>query len=430
MKLISYLFLVLLSFSSISLYSLEENDFVELRAACTNRDFGFLGKFAKNSIRTGQDLEKLLQFAQKEKSEQLIRATQFALGIYKKRKKLEIQTGALVQEALFIDTKLPELISKGKYFIKAGADLPYPIEHDYKTGLTFITLEGVKGSLIGEGYQKTITKAILYNPIDNLTAPRLVARAVRQDYKMEQLMVKKLHGAKGLLKTLSFFKRKEKEKMIAVVYSEIYTASLSYLQSKKITFSRQEMMRLALDLLTGLSSMHKRNIVHRDLHTGNYFVNVKKYKGKRKISAVIADFGSSRYSSHAAHLKAQNRASLTAPEGAFFEKMQGREYFATDVFAVGVLLYKLFYDTDPQWSIKAKFLYSPRPPQQNYHELYESIEQATFVQRNFLAQKRKKSKVEDFEYLILRMVHPDPSKRGSASSLLNELKRIIKKQNN
>ena len=57
----------------------------------------------------------------------------------------------------------------------------------------------------------------------------------------------------------------------------------------------------------------------------------------------------------------------------------------------------------------------------------EAIEKATFVQRNFLAQKKKRNKVEDFEYLILRMVHPDPSKRGSASSLLNEMKVIINK---
>jgi len=282
----------------------------------------------------------------------------------------------------------------------------------------------VPSAFLGCGGKKTAYKAIYYHR----GKPQVVARAQQSEKMTHELKItKKLQGARGLLAVQGYGQHRKKGKKFTTLYSELYNSgNLKSALKKKRTFSSYEKMRIALGILQGLESMHRRGIVHRDLCAQNIFLNIPRGKpGRRKIKAVIADFGWANYAGQNSHQKAQANRKNAAPEALSYKKLKGSAYYATDIYAAGMILYHLFYKKPVSW----KESHAPNGLDALHDKLIHKINQKTQSKRNDLAERHSHGPLptkEKFEYLILRMIDPNPKKRGSASKLRRQMQHIVR----
>ena len=94
-----------------------------------------------------------------------------------------------------------------------------------------------------------------------------------------------------------------------------------------------------IDLLKGLSYIHERKIFHGDLKPENILLT---YQSKRLV-AKLSDFGSA-CSSNTPH---QSQLEIGSPTYAAPERFDGHTSYATDLYAVGVMLYELLLGDRP-----------------------------------------------------------------------------------
>lgn len=383
-----------------------------------------LGTFLNNGIEhSHSDLLKLQEIAHSLNSNSLLNAIHATYDFKKIRHRLGLSTGEFLQIAFYIETTLKNHIKHKQYYIpKNRSGLPRGLEYDPASKTTFIILDGTKSAFLGEGAKKTAYKSIEYKD----AKVSVVARAEQADeMEREFIITRKLKGAPGLFEVKGFGHHTKNGKKYTTIYSKLYTSgNLRTIFKKRIRFTTIEKMTIALNILQGLKSMHERGIVHRDFGAKNFFVSIHKGKAPRHIEAVIADFGWSNFVKDMAHKKAQANYRNIAPEGFFLEKMHPSHYFATDVYAVGLVLYQLFYEEKASWQKSDK----TKSPKIYAHNLIRNIDKSTNKRRSVLAHKHQTGNIshkERFEYLILRMVSPYPHVRGGAAELHHQLHDIL-----
>lgn len=343
--------------------------------------------------------------------------------------KCGLKKGEFSRLSKFIRTKLPSYIKKNKYFLtKKITGQSRTIEYDPKTKKSFILLDGAKGAFLGRGAKKVVTKAILFNR----SKSQIVARGEQcLPMKQELKITKRVQGLSGLFRTIAFTQHKAKGKRYNTIYTQLYSSgSLADMLNKNIRLSIHEKTKIALDILKGLESLHKKNIVHRDLGIKNYLVTISKGTvGRRKVVAVIADLGRALPKPKAAKTAVQGNSHNVAPEGIFLKKMKGADYFATDIYAVGCAFYRLVYGERPSWTAKNYVKNTSRSESKNYKILVNKINKETKSRITYLQRKQKSSKLskkEAFEFVTLRMVNADPKKRGTAKQLRRAMLKVCK----
>lgn len=328
----------------------------------------------------------------------------------------------LLKTITFIEAKLPKLIKKKHYYLaKRKTKLSHALEYDPKTKATYILLEG-KRALLGEGRKKVVRKAIVYDR----DRPKLVARAEQSlPINKELKMTKKLMGKKGVFEVLGCTRYKHRGKTHHAIYSSLYkNGTFRTLFTKKVRLSLSEKSKMAYNVLQGLDSLHKKGIVHRDLGARNYLVKISRGNpGRRDVVACIADLGRADYAKKLAKGEpAQGTPSYVAPEAVNPRRLKAKDYFATDVYAVGCVFYELFYEKTFPWHSQSFLRKESRKGQ-----YLDCLEKATKKRRWVLYKQKRRSSSEDFEYLILRMLHSDPKKRPKAAYLVHKMGQICRK---
>lgn len=398
-----------------------------IRSKLKAKKYDQLGSFLKNhTSHSKKDLVKLKKIARSEHAHSLYKAITATDNFKKIRKGLGISTGTFLQTALFMETTLKKKIAHKKYYLnKKDTGLKRTVEYDPHNKKAFIVLTGLKSAYLGHGAKKTVYKSIQYIN----TKSKIVARAEQSGKLRDELTITKhLQGAPGILELKGFGHHKKHGEKYKTIYSKLYTTgTLRTIFGKKIHLSFYEKVRIAFNLLQGLESMHKRKIVHRDLDAKNYFISIPSGKAhRRKVTAVIADFGWSSYIKNLKFDRAQASIKNAAPEGHFFHKMKGSDYFATDVYALALDLYRLFYEKKPAWrNISPLYSLDSR-----YKKVLHKLNQKTHGRRRLLLYKKVHGKIsnkERFEYIILRMLHPHPKMRGSAAKCRLEMQNLLKK---
>lgn len=353
-------------------------------------------------------------------------------AFYPESHPLELKEEEFLRIAHFIKTKLPSFVDQKKYYLTQKiTGLDHIIEYDPETKKTFVLLEGKEGAFLGRGKKKVVAKALLF---DN-TKPEVVARGEQSsEVKLELEITKLLDGAPGIYQALAFTSHRAKGKQYIAIYSKLYSpGSLATVLEKNFQLTIKEKAKIILNILEGLESLHKNNVIHTDLSPKNYLVNISEGKSKdksetRDIEAVISDFGRSKFASDSQNISVQGNSLYIAPEGIFREKLQGSDYFATDLYAVGCVFYQLFYGTQVPWHDQSYAKDASRSQEENYELLVQKINESTEKRRNSLISLYEKQTLtlpEAVEFLILRMVHPDPHARGAASELKEEMLRIL-----
>lgn len=341
----------------------------------------------------------------------------------------QLSRSNLEKIALFIETKLPAYIREKHYYISMKeSGLVCPIEYDPITQYRFIHLEGFQSAFLGAGWNKSVTKSILYDRHH----PEILARCQVKNRNIEDFMkefrlLKKLRGNKGVAEFRAFATHIEDGVRVNSLFLTFYNAgSFQKVLKKKSFFTLKEKISLALDILSGIEALHKKGIAHRDIKPHNFLVHIPN-KNKKKAVGVIADLGRAIYIHGIKGMSSNANKRYMSPEAVFQADLHGKGYFQADLFAIGCIFYKLYYERGGEWqnSQYIQYLHSKEPPSKKFHLLSKYIEKYTNKRRALLATSKVKGARGIFERVILRMLEVDPKKRGTATELRKTLEKAL-----
>ncbi|RIA86641.1 kinase-like domain-containing protein, partial [Glomus cerebriforme] len=94
------------------------------------------------------------------------------------------------------------------------------------------------------------------------------------------------------------------------------------------------------DITSGLISIHKSNIIHRDIHSGNILLNSTNHISKYSKEAVICDLGISKSALESTDDKVYGIYGITsyiAPEVFKTQKYTS----ASDIYSLGMIMWEL-----------------------------------------------------------------------------------------
>ena len=271
-----------------------------------------------------------------------ILATKKILAI-KEKTALSVRT--VLPIALFAETYLQEEVTQGHVYFSKSL-FRRTCKYDPEIRL-LIYLPGVK--MVGEGMNKVVFRALLYDR----TNPRVVAHAVtKHNVNNEVEAMRSLRGVPGVIQAEALLSHKAHHTTTTGIVTPIYNQGSLYsvLQTSGSSLSFTERLFIAKSLITGLTSMHAHGYVHRDLGVKNHFINFEKKGHKRYITAVVADLGRTLHISKAKHTSVQGNTFYYSPEGFYPEKLKGKDYYASDIFALGCVFWQLYFNKLPQWS--------------------------------------------------------------------------------
>ena len=340
---------------------------------------------------------------------------------------LRISKGKLFKIALYIETKLRPQIKKGTYYFqKSRTKLARAIEYDRKSKLIFIHLNGH----VGKGCHKKVTRSLIYHKI----RPELVANLTFIDTNKGELdIIKKLKAQTGIAATYAITKHKEGKKKVQCVMQKFYNGGslFGYLYSPG-RLSKDEIMLVSRDLVEGLENIHKHNVIHRDLHGGNFILDLKEdpKTKKKRYFAVITDFGQAKSPEEAKirapHLQVPHRWN---PPEAFWRKKSGIDPKASEVYSLGLSLYHLYFGSVPEWARKEDFDHMPKSKNQKVifrKKLTDRLRKQLAVRKRGLG-----NDVHDqFAKIILSMCHPNQYQRPSTHEVRQKIENLLQIQGN
>ncbi len=430
------LILFIVAFSSFEIQATPNDDCLFLKnalffeQAIHVNNYPKLGKLLRCTLKTRRTAALVKQLAQSLRAETLIQAIDTAELLFAKAKEFDLSLGELAEISLYIEAVIPKHVQSGTYYFpKDKTHLAATIEVDRETNDKYIVLDGVEEAFLGEGKYKTVYKAIRYSKIE----PQIVARAQQvTDEEKELNITKRLKGRPGIFETYTLTQHNTKGKKFVSIYSKLYRpGSLRAAFVAKMRFSFYEKVKIALNLLSGLDELHKRDIIHRDLSTRNYLVDIPEGKmGRRDVVAVIADLGRADYiwTKFEKKTRIQGHTAYTSPEALFKSKIKGKKYFPCEVYALGLVLYQLYFEEEAPWQDSSYVSDESKSLRGRYKELVGKIRFYTDRKRKRIEKKFAQGAIsarEEFEYLILKMVDVDPNKRSTALELRDSVLRIL-----
>lgn len=393
-----------------------------------------LGHIAKAAIDDQVSINQILELAERIQVEPFLRALVATQNIRALHDDSGITKSELLRIALFIETELDEARQElgSDYLSRRKTGLERTVEYNPESKLVFIHLKDRGVDEVGRGVKKIVTKSILYD-VEN---PQYAA-CCSSTYSMQNEIaaLKYMQGASGIVKLYATSERDTGDGVkIYTMFCKLYEGgalSRAFADGYKFTFRQK--LDIIRDLLEGLSAIHSKGFVHRDLSARNILIdnNKKGTRKKRSVGAVIADFGRIKHIDTANGSKVQFNSRYLAPEGIIAERLSGEDYYATDLFALGCVLHKLHFEKSGPWIDKAN-LKNPTQP--------DAVKEAKFIHdlKNYREVRLSKivlnrgygvefSTGDLVEHLILQMIHPDPAKRGTAYAHVKAINEIIER---
>ena len=193
--------------------------------------------------------------------------------------------------------------------------------------------------LVGEGAMGVVYKAV-DTVLDRTVAVKVMNDAIARQDELRQRFLREAQAAASLQhpNVVSIYDLGEVNGHLYIAMEFVQGADLDALQRAGETMSLQEKLDIIIDVLTGLTFAHKRGIVHRDIKPANIRIAED---GRAKLM----DFG-------VAHLASSNLTSTGASLGTpvYMSPEQitgGKATPATDVFAVGAVMYEMLTGIKP-----------------------------------------------------------------------------------
>ncbi|HKP14570.1 MAG TPA: protein kinase [Gemmatimonadaceae bacterium] len=193
--------------------------------------------------------------------------------------------------------------------------------------------------LVGEGAMGVVYKA-RDSVLDRTVAVKVMNDAIARQDELRTRFLREAQAAASLQhpNVVSIYDLGEVDGHLYIAMEFVQGADLEALMREHEPLSLQEKLDIAIDILSGLAYAHKRGIVHRDVKPANIRIAED---GRAKLM----DFG-------VAHLTSSKLTSTGASLGTpvYMSPEQitgGKSTPATDVFAVGAVLYELLTGCKP-----------------------------------------------------------------------------------
>jgi len=336
--------------------------------------------------------------------------------------RLGISHTALVGLVLFFKTEGASEAGGKTTSFSSSSDIPWDVDYSAKTRNWYV----IAKDQIANGHNKVLYRALRYNT----HGLHLIACAV-QDTSMprEGKYFARFGATRGVMRVYDVIHPHSRE---THVFCKLYNqGSLGKtLKKANLSLTLYEKEVMCEQILEGLEAIHKTKTIHRDLKSLNLLVHIDVDADSRRITVAITDFGHGIPASRVRGERAQWNGNFYSPEAILFKDLSGEDYYKTDLFAAGCNLYQIFYGHDCPWADRQLVHNDSMSAKKRYSKLLHNLEAATNARRGVLEAKYALHTLtprEEFEYLVLTSVHPDPNKRQTAHDLRVWLEEIMKR---
>ena len=280
---------------------------------------------------------------------------------------------------------------------------------------------------INKGTFKTVTKSLHYNiaKVVAKLSTLILDTKIRKIAENEELYLNQLNGSKGIVKTYSIrYHKANSGCQEQIIIQKFYNEDLiSLITSTKLSFSQK--LNIAIQILDGLVTLHKKKIIHGDIKLENVLINSKIRQGKKLYKAALCDFqfsqtAESEYnilSGSPFYVSPEHLNALHCKEafpGDIFD-CNIKDSYKTDIWAMGVTLYTLFCMGYPIWKEHIKNYFNGTSSD-NFHDtltsMKESAESLEFIESI------------QVRLIIKKMLEYNPEMRIDVANALEEFKKI------
>lgn len=333
--------------------------------------------------------------------------------------------------AAYIESDFRKKIDQGIHYLDE-THIGRELQFDPETGSTFIHLGTYGVSPIGTGIQKTVTKTILYRQEHS----KVMARGLTTyNISKEMEALRALRGSLNVIDAKSLMKHIVDGTVYSTVITEIAQKGSLYhlLEDKTTKLSFQDKVGIARDLTLGLSKMHQRGYVHRDLGVKNHLIDVVREGNHTRYVACISDMGRTIPIEEAKNLPVQGNKYYYSPEGFFPEKMSGDDYCKSDTYAMGCVLWQLYFEKVPRWG-KRRFYKDTSLPMEKRHEKHIKYQKKAMkaVQKQ-VSDDLSLNDPSNEQYLkalylstVLKMIDIDPNTRMTSQEAFEQFEELFK----
>ncbi len=306
----------------------------------------------------------------------------------------------------FIENYLSNFIAYQEFYVdRKRTDLPCDIEYDPSTGFVFIHLDRFYSK---PSKNKVLSKAIQYD----IKNPKIVAVLTSQKPGLLEKEIEVLRQLQGVSRTVQLVGAPVHSRNNQLVQKMILPFYVAGDLNLKMKLSVKEKIILATDLMEALKGAHDRGITHGDLHKGNLLLEEFTEAKQRGIRyrLVVIDWESSK-----------------TVEGFSYHKRK-------DLYRAACTIYGLFHDEKYKGSLFARGdrferIFADGLVKSDSKDLILGEISKEITKRKKELDKRNKEKSvtlqEEFEWIILCMMHPTYQGNEDAEYWYNEFKKLM-----
>jgi serine/threonine protein kinase len=276
-------------------------------------------------------------------------------------------------------------------------------------------------SKIGKGVHKTVMKALFYGK-----KPKIVAECISDETGAEEIAIfERLRGSRGIVPYLGSIARPNN---MYTIYLEYFPkGSLIRNVHAKFPFTTKQKIKIAIDSMTGIQSMHDHHLVHRDLHAGNILL---RQNSSGVFTAVITDFGRTLDPQLATDQDIPQAPRTRNPPETLVKRFSTIDRYAADVYAMGCNFHILEWRRAVPWAklynVYSLQAYSPERREKMHRYIEKQYAKLKNEKIGAILSKKSHGKrltdIERFRVLIFKMLSPSPEKRPSVHAILETLR--------
>lgn len=293
---------------------------------------------------------------------------------------------------------------------------------------------------IGEGASKVVTLSIDYDTGELISYGKL--KESTPDIQNELSLLMELKGKPGIAQTLGFYNHPN-----PVLLQHFYPYHLAqYRETLKDLTPKalnEKTLDVAVQLLTGLKTIHRLGILHKDIKPENILIEIAP---SQQLTAVINDFGVSRKwndqtSEGAASFYLGSIVSTSPENFRAIHEIQDMEYkkgdsaqklpqsylkaqtllknnITNDIWAMGIAFYYLLYGSYPG------SLTSANHPHSAIQALTKVTDLPSLYRFLNFGPELSPPPVGSLERILVQMLHPDYRQRPTADQALKMIQSI------